>query len=165
MKWHSYDISRLVPQLLPIALRRLYLVLFITALLSPLSWLLERIRYKMQHDGRVIYLEKVLNEMASIPSYDARSHESTKVIYIGPGEIPDDVWLFQEEEPDLPPYLFQEGETGEFFTWLFTQDELNEQYCDFTVVIPRTLRYMDTKFRYHLDYYKMAGKKYKIVYV
>ncbi len=164
MRWHKYDISRLVPQMLPVRLRRLSLVLFITALVSPLAWLMERIRYKMQHDGRVIYLEKVLNEAVSAPGYDPENHEATKLIYIGPGEIPDEVWIFQEAEPDEPPYLLQEGEPGEI-TYLYTQGEIDEQYCDFTVIIPVALQIMETKLRYLLNYYKMAGKKYRIVYV
>lgn len=163
MTWHKIDIHKLFVQLLPVSLRRLHTVLFLHALSLPLKRLTENVLYKMQHDGRVIYLEKVLNEAAEIPTYSAKNHENTKVLFIGPGEIPDEVYIFQNPEPDAPVWL----ELGDEFpneadkTYLNTQAELDDEYCDFTVWVPGTMNYLETKLRHLINYYKMAGKKYK----
>lgn len=159
MKWHSFNISKFINWSLPIALRRLKLVLFLYALTMPLRWLIANVLYKMQHDCRVIYIEKVLNEAFAMPGYDHQNHEATKVIYIGDGNIPDEVYIFQEEEPDEPVWLDDDE------VYLFTQEELDEQYTDFTVVAPLSLQPQENRIKRLVDYFKMAGKKYKIEYV
>jgi hypothetical protein len=117
----------------------------------------------MQHDCRVIYIEKMLNEAFAMPGYDHQNHEATKVIYIGDGNIPDEVYIFQEEEPDEPIWL-DDLDNGEEL-YLFTQEELNEQYSDFTVVAPAALSSQESRIKRLVDYFKMAGKKYKIEYL
>lgn len=159
MKWHSYNISKLINWMLPSSLRRLHIVLFLYALTMPLRWLIDSILYKMQHDCRVIYIEKVLNEVFEISGYDPQNHEATKVIYIGDGTIPDEVYLFQEAEPDEPLWL----DDDEVF--LYTQEELEELYSDFSVVVPVALQSQENRIKRLVDYFKMAGKKYKIEYV
>lgn len=163
MKWHSFDISRLIQLLLPVRLRGIAILHFLQALLVPLKNLVKNTLYTMQHDSRVIYLEKVLNE-AAIPGYDATNHEATKSIYIGPGEIPSEVYVFQEDEPDLPPYIgvLQYAPDGDA-VWLHTQTEQDAEYCDFTVVVPSALSVSRERLSYLVDFYKMAGKKYKFI--
>lgn len=163
MKWHSFDISRLIQLLLPVRLRGIAILHFLNALLMPLKNLIENTLYMMQHDSRVIYLEKVLNE-AAIPGYDATNHEATKSIYIGPGEIPSEVYVFQEYEPDLPPYIgvLQYAPDGDDI-WLNTEAEDNEVYADFTVCVPSALSVSRERLSYLVDFYKMAGKKYKFI--
>lgn len=166
MRWYSIDIAKLFIQLLPMRLRRLNMVLFLYALSMPLSRLVERVLYTMQHDSRVIYLEKVLNEAAKISTYDAGRHVQTRVIYIGPGEIPEEVYLFKENEPDVPPFIgiTAIAEDGDA-VWLHTQTEQDAEYCDFTVWVPRSLEHLETRLRYLVNYYKMAGKKYKLRWI
>lgn len=164
MKWHSFDIQRIVYLLLPVKLRQDALLSFCRSLLAPLESLIRNIRYKMQHDSRVIYLEKVLNESFLVSGYTAVAHQITKQIVIGPGEIPDEVYIFQDTEPDVPPYIYLTEESlGAVF--MFTREELNSQYCDFTVLIPSNMQISENKLKSLVDYYKMAGKKYKIKYI
>lgn len=166
MKWHNFDTNRLISLMLPVRFRRLHFVLWLYALLTPLRNLVETIRYRMQHDGRVIYLEKVLNEYFEIPNYNPSHHETSKVIFLDPGEIPDEVYIYQVEEPDTPPYLssVMDEEDGDLI-YLFTQSELEQQYSDFKVVVPSYLESVENRIRSVLDYYKLAGKKYKIIYI
>lgn len=163
MKWYSFDIIKLFCLLLPVRLRRIHTIQFLNALTSPIGALAKDIRYKMQHDGRVIYLEKVLNEAFNIPGYSPTSHEISKQIYIGPGEIPDEVYIFQPDEADRPPYVGDPMHVNDGDAiFLFTRGELDAQYCDFTVVVPSGLDISDIRLKSIVDYYKMAGKKYKI---
>lgn len=166
MRWHSFDITKLVSLMLPMQMRRLSLVLFLNALTLPLGWLIAKVLYKMQHDGRVIYLEKVLNEAFDMPGYSAASHESSKIIYIAPGEVPDETYLFQEEEPDAPPFIGLDSNANDGDdVWLYTQQELDARYNDFRVVVPMALQEFEYKIKNLVDYYKLAGKKYKIEYI
>lgn len=155
--WYSFDFKRLITQLLPMSLRRLVAVLFFAALLSPLGWLIKQILYKMQHNCQVIYLEKLLNESFAITAYNPDDHEGTKVIKIGPGEIPEEVYIWLQTEPADPLWL------GEVF--LLSQAEADAQYCDFTVLIPMSFQAQEYKLQSLLEYYKLAGKKYKIIYL
>lgn len=166
MRWHSFDIVKLVSLLLPMKMRRLNLVLFLNVLTLPLGYLVAQILYKMQHDGRVIYLEKVLNEAFDMPGYSAASHESSKIIYIASGEMPDETYLFQMNEPDDPPFVGLDANINDGDdVWLYTQEELDAQYNDFRVVVPMALQEFENKIKNLVDYYKMAGKKYKIEYI
>lgn len=159
MRWSDFDIVRLVSLLLPLKNRRVQMVSWLNAVLVPLARLKDDILYKMQHDGRVIYLEKVLNEKLGAPGYDHQDHEATKVIIIGPGEIPEEVYIFRKGEPDDPVYLDDDE------PYLHTQAEQDEIYCDFTVVLPLSFPADNRDVERLVDYYKMAGKKYKIVRV
>lgn len=156
MRWHKYDINRLISQLLPIHLRRLNLFLFLSALLSPLAKLMNDIRYKMQHDCRVIYLEKMLNEIFEMPGYDPNQHEETKIIYIGPGNIPDELYIYLDTEPNEPAWLGG--------VYLLTIQEQLEDYYDFCVIVPQGYDVSENKLRRWVDFYKLAGKKYIIIY-
>lgn len=173
MRWHKMDITRLISQLLPLHLRRVKLLLWMQALLRPLDWLMGETRYKMQHDGRVIYLEKVLNEQMGVLAYDPNDHEATKKIVIGPGNLPTEVYIFLDTEPDDPPYL-DAWDVGQFPAdpvWLLTQEEMEAQYLDFTVKVPGYLvQYLtdipkwESRITRLVDYYKLAGKEYKIIW-
>lgn len=166
MNWHNVTIERLVPLLLPVRLRRPGFLAFVRSLLHPVILLQDEIRYKMQHDSRVIYLEKVLNESFNVSGYSPLAHEVSKQIYIGPGEIPDEVYIFQNLEPDIPPYIGISIDAGDGDdVYLNTREELDNQYCDFTVVVPFALQISEIKLKSLVDYYKMAGKKYKIRYI
>lgn len=164
--WHSFNISVLISALLPVRLRGVGILRFLEMLLAPLQYLKENTLYTMQHDSRVIYLEKVLNEGVDILGYDAANHEATKEIYIGAGDIPDEIYVFQDNELDLPPYIgiLQYAPDGDSI-WLNTQFEYDAEYCDFTVCVPSALISEEKRIRHLVEYYKMAGKKYKLIWL
>src|SRR5690606_25620670 len=127
MMWANFDIARFIQLFLPIAQRRLLTIGWIKAVLAPLEWLKDDILYRMQHDCRVIYMEKMLNEKFSVAGYDADDHEATKVIYIDEGEIPEYVWLNTSQNPDKIWLGTQYLNTSGFY---------NDNYSDFVVRCP-----------------------------
>jgi hypothetical protein len=124
-------------------------------LLAPLDWLKSDILYRMQHDCRVIYMEKVLNEKFTIPGYDPDDHENTKVIYIDDGNVPEGIWLNKSNNPDK---IFLGTQ------YLNTSGYYEANYSDFIVYAPTIMQAMEMKLRYYINYYKLAGKAYKIEY-
>lgn len=158
MKWHKLDIPKLITISLPVVLRRWGLVALLNDILAPFARLVDDVRYKMQHDGRVVYLEKVLNESFDMPGYSPKNHEATKTIVIGPGNIPVQIYLYLKAEPEEPLWLDDD-------VWLQTGPEMWQNYYDFTVKAPQGLSIQKNKIIRLVNFYKMAGKKYKIVYV
>lgn len=155
MTWVDFDINKLIKLLLPTFLRRINMILFLEAILYPLQGLKREIMYKMQHDCRVIYIEKVLNEHFNILSYNTENHFDTKIIYITNGDDPDEVYLNTNNHPD-PIYL------GEQF---INSDEYYDQnYADFIVNVPMIYFPREREIKSLVNYYKMAGKAYKIQY-
>lgn len=153
--------NRYLSWMTPIGLRRAGLMLYMRALVFPLAWLKEKTLYQMQHDCRVIYMEKVLNERFAMPGYNSQHHEDTKIIYIDEGNVPEDLYIFLKSEPDEPIWLDDDE------PFLITTEEYNAEYYDFVVVFPAQLdneayTFSQSKARYLIDYYKLAGKKYII---
>jgi hypothetical protein len=155
MTWHNFDIEKLSRWLVPTFQRRVNTVLWLRALLAPLDWLKSDILYRMQHDCRVIYMEKVLNEKFTIPGYDPDDHENTKVIYIDDGNVPEGIWLNKSNNPDK---IFLGTQ------YLNTSGYYEANYSDFIVYAPTIMQAMEMKLRYYINYYKLAGKAYKIEY-
>lgn len=155
MRYSKLDFKTLITWFVPTCLRQIKQVKWLYSLLSPLMWLYNDTLHKMQHDGRVIYLEKVLNERNNVYGYNPNNHQNTKKIYITDTYHLESTWLYIEKE-EKPVY--------ESIT-LWDQYELNEvpeKYSDFTVHIPLKLNYYRTTTDRLLDYFKMAGKKYEI---
>ena len=121
------------------------------------------IRYKLQHNGQVIYLEKVLNEYYGIAGYDHQDHQATKSIYIGVGENLFPTYLFKEIENN-PVHIYTQAEIDadpSLATYLYTQSEIDFAHADFTVLVPVSLIYIEAELRAVIDYY-INTKIYKI---
>lgn len=116
------------------------------------------IRYKLHHNGQVIYLEKVLNEYYNINGYDHQDHQGTKQIYIGNGErvFPTYIYTTPEQQPvDL--YTTAEN----YPLHIYTDAEINDGYADFIVWVPVALTYIEAEMRALINYY-IDTKIYKI---
>jgi hypothetical protein len=99
-----------------------------------------------------MYLEKMLNEYFNVPGYNNQNHENTKVVFIDDAPKPPTKYIYLNQE--IPPkeylYLGTKYLTG------------NEDYFDFIVHIPSSYVFIEAKLRAMIDYYKLAGKKYRI---
>ena len=60
--WNSINFVKLIKISLRIKLRKVRMIAFLSALMTPVQKLHDETQYIMQHDGRKIYLEKVLND-------------------------------------------------------------------------------------------------------
>lgn len=147
--WFKESFSKLILLLLPTFLRKSKMIAWLSALIHPMQNLSETILYQMQHDGRVIYLEKVLNEHFQITDYDSKNHETTKKIFIEDAFFKPKTYIYQSIE-EKPIYLGTVYLGG------------NEQVYNFIVKVPTSLIFNENEMKFILDYYKLAGKKYKI---
>lgn len=159
MRWRDFDVVKLVGRSLPMRWRMLETSGFFNAVLRPLDTLRAEILYRMQHDCTVIYMEKVLNEQMGVPGYDRSNHIASRKIIIAPGEAPDIVCIWLITEPDPPAWLDTDNQ------WLFTDPEMHHNYSDFIIQTPDEFEPNENRLRSLANYYKMAGKKYKIEYI
>lgn len=156
---YKIDWARFVSFLMPSVLRREKLYLFIRSLLLPIQKLhtellstIGSIRYFFQHNGQVIYLEKVLNE-AFVASYDVQTHYATKEINILEGEVklPEYIYLEIEQKPVYPDIF------------LYSEAELRALNVNFIIEVPTTNPYSDRAISELTNKYKLPGKSYKII--
>lgn len=155
MTWINFDIEKVIKLLLPVFMRKLRTITWLKIIFTPIEWLKAEILYRMQHDCRVIYMEKMLNEKFATPGYDPNNHETTKVIYIDEGNQPDRLWLNTSSHPDKI-YLGK--------VYLNTSGYYENDYSDFIVYAPAILEDQEAKLKKYINYYKLAGKAYKIAY-
>ena len=154
MRYSQVSFRDYTSNLLPSFLRKNRHKSWLFALLAPLVSLYEDTLYKMQHDGRVIYLEKVLNEKSQVPGYNPNSHEKTKKIRIGEYDEVQKEWLYieLEKKPSYEPIS------------LYTETEINNNRSGtgFTVHVPAAFSSKKLIIRQAVAYYKLAGKTFKI---
>ena len=154
MRYSQASFQDYIISLLPPFVRKNRHKSWLFALLAPLVSLYEDTLYKMQHDGRVIYLEKVLNEKAQVPAYNPNEHESKKKIWIGDYDAVQKEWLYieLEKKPSYEPIT------------LYTQTEINNDRSGtgFTVHVPAAFNSKKSIIRQTVEYYKLAGKTFKI---
>lgn len=152
--WNKIDFAKLSKLSIAIDLRKTKTLAFFKALLSPLQRIHEDTLYTMQHDGRKILLEKVLNDYFEVVGYDASDHENTKTVYIQNVALPDDVFIYQPDE-DNPLFL----EPNEVF--INQEDETLSEFS-FTVFIPDSYTFNEPTVRALIDKYRFIGKLYNI---
>lgn len=152
MNWAQINFNRLIQMFLPINLRQPNQTAFLNSLIKPLNILYADTLYKMQHTCQVMYLEKMLNEYFSVVGYDSQNHEATKVIFIDDAPKPPTKYIYLSQE--IPPkdylYLGKQYLTGE------------TDHLDFIIHIPSSFVFVEDILKAIIDYYKLAGKKYKI---
>lgn len=156
MIWQTVNFRKLSIWLLPTFLRRSKQIAWLNALISPVIDLYENILYKMQHNGQVMYLEKVLNEKYKVAGYNPNLHRSTRKIIIVDAYYAKRNYLYQDYE-QKPIYL------GSKF--IHQNTEYTAEYFDFIIQIPATIIVNENELKSIMAYYKLAGKKYKIEYI
>jgi hypothetical protein len=158
MFWQTVDFYKLIQSLLPTFLRKARLILFLSCIIKPLDSIYKETLYKMQHDGRTIYLEKMLNEHFKVLGYDPTNHDATKQIYID--DIPelDKLYIFQDEENETS---FLEDVDSNLDVFLDNETEGLVSYSSI-IYIPNTIVYDEFTTRALVDTYRYFGKKYKI---
>lgn len=151
MNWLSIDFKETILQLSHTSFRSERFEAFASAFSKPLQTLANKTLYEMQHDSRVINLEKMLNEHFQVPTYNPNSHISTRRIYIVDSAQIAQNYIYQPEE-NQPIYLG---------TVYLDGDSASNNY-DFIVKIPIDIEFNELRTRALIDFYKLAGKKYII---
>jgi len=143
MNYQTIDIDILNEMFLPTFLRNNEVKAFVNSISNPVKELYTTTLYKMQHNGQVIYLEKMLNEYYSILNYDKNNHVATRKIFITNAPIVPRVYIYQPIE-SKPLYL--NGTTGVY---------LNRPQIQYNYIInvPATLVYDEQILRALVNYY------------
>lgn len=152
MKWLSIDFASTLSQISPTFFRGEEFDSFNNATASTLQTLADKTLYEMQHDSTVISLEKMLNEYFSseFDTYDATSHLSTRQVFI-------------EDASRIPPtYIYQTAENQPVYLGSIYLDRTETETADFIVKIPVSFSFNEARLRQQIDFYKLAGKQYRI---
>jgi len=151
--WYSVDFEKLVILLTPTFLRKKVLIAYLKELVAPIrklhyKWGLKRIDedwYKLNHNGQVCKLRKVLND---------KLDPSERRIYIGEGNSFPRKYIYTRAE-NKPVFL------GTMF--IYQHSEYLTTGVDFIVYAPNNI----VNERIHelkalLEFYKLASKRYQI---
>lgn len=155
-------------QLLPLLLRKPKTLAMLEALISPLVTLYNdffafktKAIYKTEHNAAITLLQKVLND-----HFD----DVERRIFINNAEITATQHYYDRGLGDAIEF-FDEGNGDP--VWFFDREVFNVYRSDFTVFMPIAIKPADeedeerllTKVRADLDYYKIFGTKYTIVWL
>lgn len=152
--WYKIDYDKLAILLLPTFLRTPILVGFIQSILQEIDkihyrWLQERDNhwYKLEHTGQVCKLRKVLND---------KCDSVQRRITIKPGNSFERKYIYTNREKK-PVFL------GKFY--INSHDNYLNTGVDFIVNAPIDIKNSE-EFRLinFINFYKLAGKRYKIIY-
>lgn len=148
--WYKVDFKRLGILFLPVSLRKPRMIGIVHALLAPLislHYYFIQYRngnmYKLQHNGQICYLRKALNDV----------FDSERRIRIVDGNEFERVYIYARAE-NKPVYL------GKMY--LRQRNDYVDSAVDFIVQVPVGLVYDNYQMRALIDYYKLAGMRYKI---
>lgn len=159
---YKIDFKRLVILLLPVFLRKKLVISLVNALVTPVRDLHERfmayrdaISKRLDFTGETRHLEKILNDEFPL----AGDGISIKTVNSAAGNVS----LHLKSEIHQPVYLYH-ATRGEHVVLVKAGTGSLHEGVDFVVNIPLAL---DTpgnvqKIKRIVDYYKMAGKQYKI---
>ena len=154
MTLFQIDIDRLATLLLPTFLRTRINFAFVRAMLQPVDTALDSFNssrtnnlYNLNHNGQVCHLRGMMNDYFDV---DLRRIRIEDTVRYG--------WLFvYPESADRPLWL----ETVSVASDAFTSDE----GADFTVIVPADIsRDMKPRMISLINYYKLAGKRYAIIF-
>lgn len=152
--WYRIDYKRLVELLLPTFLRKKIILAFLRAIIIPVTDIYTKftiyrfaVSKRIDFNGQVMYLEKMLND----------EFDLTDEIYITDAVKIPVLYLHYKAELQIPVYLSGKR------TILIHKSEIDSS-DDFIVNIPIFLNTVDniTRIKRITDYYKYAGKCYKI---
>jgi hypothetical protein len=139
--------------LLPTFLRKARLVAWLQILIAPLEQLQYSFNQKrnsdlvtLTHNGQKCYLRKILND-----SFD----QTLRRICIEDMTHFNAVYIYTEAE-NQPVYLEEK--------YLYTSGEMHVSGVNFSVRIPNTLRARNVEIKAIIEAYKIASKRYIIIY-
>ncbi|MBP2833501.1 hypothetical protein J8281_15000 [Aquimarina sp. U1-2] len=149
-KYTTIDWKRTLLMLIPPVLKKRKHALWLQALLKPLSETYEDTLYKMQHNGQVIYMEKVLNELFNKRrNYERYPFTSQKaqngLIFIDDADRPAVQYLYTNDEikAGYDPILIYtnnpDDNQKEFNYFLYLSSDLDlssTEYFNFRINIP-----------------------------
>lgn len=153
--WYRIDYKRLVELLLPTFLRKNIILAFLRAIIIPVIDIYSKftiyrlaVSKRLDFNGQVMYLEKMLNDEFNL----------TDEIYITDAIKIPVLYLHHKMELQVPVYLWIDKEI------ILTHKSEVGSSDDFIVNIPVFLNTLDniTVIKRITDYYKYAGKRYKI---
>lgn len=150
--WFNIDISKLTELLTPTFLRRPKMLAWLRALHRPLEQVVDAFNtnrnanlYNLAHNGQVCYLRAALNDRFDV------SHRRIKIA---------DGNRYKRQ------YIYTDGEQKpKFLGTMFLHDDADysDTGVDFIVLIPSGLSYNNYEMLAVIDFYRLAGKRYKIV--
>jgi hypothetical protein len=160
MRLFQIDINRLVVLLLPTFLRTRINFAFARAMIQPVDTMMDWFNatreanlYNLKHNGQTCYLRAVLNDI-----FDTELRR----IRIGDSERFDWTYIYPEAT-DRPLWLspIDTGITVLLASEAFTSDE----GTDFSVIIPPGIpKAIRPQLISVINYYKLAGKRYSILF-
>lgn len=151
MYWISTDFKQQFLDLSPTFFRGARFEAFLGAFAKPLQTLADTTLYQMQHDSRVIYLEKLLNEYLQVSTYNPNSHIATRQVYIVDAPQATKNYIYQTEE-NSPAYLGT----------VYLDREVAQDQYQFIIKIPASISFNEARLRALVDFYKLSGKRYLI---
>ncbi len=160
MFWSTLNVKRAGKLVLPTFLRKAKTVAFFESLLSPMQIIVDETLYKMQHTGKKIDLEKMLNESYGVIGYDPQNHEDTKLIYIDDIPEVEKLYIWQNEEPGIS-FLEDDDDDNEDDTFL-DGDGDNVVSYSWIIFMPDTIAFTEITLRALVDNYRYVGKKYTV---
>jgi len=163
MRLFEIDINRLVVLLMPTFLRKRFNFALVRAMIQPVSTVMSLFEanrganlYNMKHNGQVCYLRAVLNDAFDVEQRRIRIEDSERW---------DWTFIYQETE-DKPLWLAlrQAQEPVLIASDAFTTDE----GTDFMVIVPGFDELSQRAIRPQMislvNYYKLAGMRYSIIF-
>ncbi len=163
----SVDWNKLAIILTPIFWRKLRFISFIRVLISPIQALHSdflgfraKTTYRIQHNGQVGLLEKVLND-----SYD----QGNRRIYITDAVVNEAVYIYPDAD-NRPVYIYPDA--ANLPVYIYTDAVFNESEVDFIVHIPIELKpsgaleliNYENKIKATVYTYRLFPKKFTIIY-
>ena len=154
--WYDFDIIKYAQYVLPPVLRKKKVFALISVFQLSLIFIYSSFKkYRKQSidkqniNGQVIYIEKALND---------RFYLKNREIFIT--DIEDSVtYLHKRTDGQIPIYIYKRSEKGK--TVLKYRDEGSYE-GNFIVHIPSFLKEYETDIRNQVNYYKPAGRSFKI---
>ncbi len=153
-KFFTINWSTFISTLLPPILRKRNQTEWVMSLLDPLQTLYEDILYRMQHNGQVIYIEKVLNEAFNpqrpyIPYLSTQQKANDNLIFISDSYRPSPQYVYLHSEiltgrRPLKVYLndreYDNVRDYNYFLSLASEVDFKSfEYFNFKINIPKIL--------------------------
>nr|DAV31856.1 MAG TPA: hypothetical protein [Caudoviricetes sp.] len=156
--WYKIDIYKLGQHLLPSTLRQKKMFAFLSVLILPFAYLISvflqfrgQSLNKLNTNGQVIYIEKVLND---------RFFMENREIYITDVNTNDFLYMRSETNTSIYLYMRREVANKRFLKQRGEEDYGNENTGNFIVNVPSLLSEYESEIRNLVEFYKPAGRSY-----
>lgn len=161
MNWFTFDIEKHIVALLRAEKRQTPRIAWLMTLLGPLNDTQQRflafindIDLRTAITCQVIYIEHILNYI-----FDPDDQR----IYIGPGQNQAQIYIYGDAIPVVNNrFIYGDGVPDPNPDYLYG-DNTQLSMVDFIVYVPVTLVIDELLFKATVEYYRKAGKRWKIV--